>query len=637
MPLYDTPYGQIDAPTPDAMKAWLAKKRGAVAQQPAAPATHDKGALSSLWEGMKAGWSDKQFDKPSDVPGGAVGIAGALPSRFLHNMWEGLKEGVTMPGRVASGEQPITGTAEDARLGLPTASLMAGGGFRPNAPARLGSAPPALSSAQHRLGDFERQGVTPNVPAIGQGPVTARAAQLGRLVPFSPVTKGIEKNLGEMGQAADRAAGQYGQAGDIQDMFGPGAAARNALRGFAGDRSAAKSDYDKFFAQMHGAPPVPVSNTLAVTRRIMGQYPSEPELRSFLTKEPIEKLARLLSPRTEQIPAKTSPVLDQFGKPTVTAPATSVQRGGTLTVNELKDLRTKIGYQLEHPSFGPDDIPRAQLKQLYAGLTSDMKSAARARGPGAAKALLQATTAYGARMKLLDRLESLTNKDAPEAVFSAINAAAGSGRSADSGLLASAKKAMPVDEWGNLSAAILRRLGNPVPSVRRAATADSPFSPQTFLTNWNKLSPRAKDLLFGKEGETARDNVDSLVRVGDALNWFGRSANPSRSGEMVGAGVGMYLLEQVVQDVWAGQGKAAALKVGAALSGWGMAKALMSPEFTRFLYERAAPYARQAGRAAGTAARAVPALGARAGLGEEGKRTGDRQRLEIAPGQVTAP
>ena len=131
---------------------------------------------------------------------------------------------------------------------------------------------PRNPAATARLQDFEGQGITPNIPAVGQGRAAGLAAQASRILPFSPVQRGIAQNTVEAQAATERAASQYGTAAD---EFAGGNVARNAMTRFAADKSQAASDYGTFFGHMQGAPDAPIPNTLRVLSDFKGRFPND--------------------------------------------------------------------------------------------------------------------------------------------------------------------------------------------------------------------------------------------------------------------------------------------------------------------------------------------------------------------------
>ncbi len=132
-------------------------------------------------------------------------------------------------------------------------------GFSPGNLSRVAPMAPRNPAATARLQDFEGQGITPSLPAVGQGRATGLVAQAGRILPFSPVQRGVAQNTLETQAATERAASQYGSAAD---EFAGGNVARNAMTRFAADRTQAQTDFGDFFNKMQGAPDVPIVNTL---------------------------------------------------------------------------------------------------------------------------------------------------------------------------------------------------------------------------------------------------------------------------------------------------------------------------------------------------------------------------------------
>lgn len=432
----------------------------------------------------------------------------------------------------------------------------------------------ARAAAAQRLSDFQGQGITPNVPAVGQGRAAGLLSNATRWLPYSPVTRGIGQNVEQTQQALGARAQEFGTP---QDTYGAGAITGNALKRFAEDRTQAEADYGKFWNLMKGAKEAPIPNTLTVLSDLKKAYPNAPELTDVFTSSPILRMANALEPRQVQIPARTSPMLGPTGLPIVTAPARSVQRGGVLTMDELRNMRSQIGEKLEQPVLGPDSIPRAQLKRLYGALTDDMYAQAAQHSPAAARALTMANQAYKLRMGIIDRLDKLTNRNAPESIYRDLDRAA-SGQ--DAGLLNAVKKVLTPQEWGDVGASIIQRLGNPKPGVP-IAPGEPAFSVGSLATNWRKMTPRAKELLFGPDTPgSPRAGLEQLSRVAASLQNVGKLANTSHTYENHAA---FALIGELVGSLAAG--RVPIPELGAYTGVYGVSKLLMNPSFTRWLYK----------------------------------------------------
>lgn len=514
------------------------------------------GAAASLARGAAP------YATGAGIGGAVAGPVGAAAGAGLVGLAQLGVTGVNLASRAVGGPQfagvqDITDPILD-RLGIERPGnwlergLESVGGFvgslAGNPPTRGPAPPPGMQQQLYR--DFTNQQVTPRVPTVGQGRGAALTSNIAKILPFSgrAVQQAEREDVAATARAADRNAAQLGQPGapdvagervgdairrwieglgsqarqtagrmgQADEPFAAGSVVRNALRRFAADTSQAKADYGRFRDLMQGAPPVSLAHTNQLLDELMGQFPSAPQLEGLMTPAPIARAHEALAPRTVQIPARTSPMLDPQGNPIVTAPAQTVQRGGTLTWPEIEKLRSNVGYQLENPGAGPDTIPRGALKRLYGALTQDMEIAAQARGPDAFKALKTATGNYKIRMDLIDRLEPLITAEAPERVFARLNSAAMSSGTADAGLLRAAKSNMTPAEWGNVGATIIEGMGKPR-AGSKDVFANPDFSPQAFAQNWGKLSNRAKDTLFGPAGpNTPRAALERLSRQATA-------------------------------------------------------------------------------------------------------------------------
>lgn len=204
-------------------------------------------------------------------------------------------------------------------------------------------------------------------------------------------------------------------------------------------------------------------------------------------------------------------------------------QNGALPYAAIKDLRSKVGELLSDSGLVAD-APRAQLKKVYSALTADMTEAARVAGPEAEKALTRANSYYAAGMKRIDDvLDPILKKTDPEDIFKA----ATSGTSEGATTLRGVMKSLPEESRKIVAATTLRRLGRAVAS--KQDELGEVFSPETFLTNWNKLHGDAKTALFSNLPDGMRSDLDKIARVASNLRDGSKVfANPSGTGQAVG-------------------------------------------------------------------------------------------------------
>lgn len=205
----------------------------------------------------------------------------------------------------------------------------------------------------------------------------------------------------------------------------------------------------------------------------------------------------------------------------------------------LSDFRTTVGEAVGSVKGPLADQADGRLKALYGTLTQDMEAAARAAGGDAFKAWRKATNYYRLGAERIEKsLDKLIRPDAPERAFEIFSAMTKEGKAtADINRLREVKKSMPRDDWNQVAASIVDRLGRAKPGQQGADGAT--FSAGTFLTEWNTLSPQAKALLLPEE---ARMQLNQLAQVAERAKAAGAERNFSNTGTVttgiaVGAGL----------------------------------------------------------------------------------------------------
>ena len=549
----------------------------------------------ALWQGLKGAMSRTGLGQIDAMAAGAQGVSPYAAEKGTlapdKEQWLYGEQGVVSdPKKFYVARNPQTGeqsvylrTPESGENRLAAAGRMMAAGVPESFPGTAaGAAARVPSAGQQRLADFERAGVTPNLPAISGSRVAGTTSKVAGAVPFvgNLVRGGATKTLEDTAGAVEREASKLGSAETAEQA---GESTRRGITNFIEGTSKRRSDvlYGAFDRLMPGATEVPMTRTLAALRSPGNRFPSNPQLGEQITNPKLGALASTLAPQTKTIPATVSSILDAAGNPIVKAAGQKVQVGGKLSFAELKELRSYIGRQMSNPAI-VNDIPRADLSRVYGALTADMRSAAAAQGPEALKALDRATQDFQERMRVIDRITPLLKPDAPEKTFGIINRAA-QGGGGDAGLLAEVKSAIGPSsaEWGDVGAAIVRTLGKPSPGVHTAGNPE--FSVNNFVTNWNKLSPKAKDILFGPESKegSPREALERLWRIASGMKDVEKLANTSHTAEfgMTVTGIGAAL-----DSVIFGQGQMVAHALGTMATGYGIAKLVMSPGFSRWLY-----------------------------------------------------
>lgn len=197
-----------------------------------------------------------------------------------------------------------------------------------------------------------------------------------------------------------------------------------------------------------------------------------------------------------------------------------------LPYDAVKKLRTLVGQEITDHSLA-STVPRSKWKALYAALSDDLTGAAKATGNAdAIKAVDRANAYTKAGHDRIDAvLDKVQSRGLPEEIYKAATNL--SDMQAGASKIGTIMKSLTPEERDVVKSAFIRRMGTAKPGVQSAEGGI--FSSQTFLTQWNQMSPQAKAVMFsGKEGNSLRENLDAVAqassRIKDGSKVF---ANPS--------------------------------------------------------------------------------------------------------------
>jgi hypothetical protein len=261
---------------------------------------------------------------------------------------------------------------------------------------------------------------------------------------------------------------------------------------------------------------------------------------------------------------------------------------GVMPYEALRALRTRVGSMIDDSLVS--GVPQRELKKLYGALSQDLGAAADQAGAGAEFA--RQNQYYRARM---DRIEQTLDRvlgKTPEDTFARFMP-----KDADQVTTVRAvMRSLEPDQRQIVTDAVVNRLGRATPGVQNEV--GDVFSPERFLTSWNKLSDGAKEQLFADP--KMRRNLDALAKVSENLRIGAKVfANPSgTAGAAAPMGIG-YLGARGAADLAMGNvsgavqhfGTAGTLLGGAAIG----AKMLTSPAVVEWLAQY--PTARPEGAA----------------------------------------
>lgn len=430
-------------------------------------------------------------------------------------------------------------------LSAPTATTVPMGTGKA-APAAMGASAQAARAAQ-------RLNVT---PSFGQaGPVAGRVASVGAdsVLTTGPFRGDSARAVGELAAAREGVAASVGGGTEAQHagnalMSGADNFLRLHFKGKAnGPNSKSISEilFENVGKHIPGGTMIDVQNTAKALDGFLTQFPN---LQNAAKDLGIDKWRAWV----DDINAS----------------------GGQLQWSEVSALRSMIGEAIGKMSGPMANRSQGQIKQIYGALSDDLGAAAKAAGPEAEAAWVRAQEHYKRASTMRDEALDLVFKaKSPEQAYSNLYAlGTDKGGRANVAKLREIREAMPAEHWQTVVSTVIRRMG----------TQDDVFSPAKFVTEWQKLSKPAKDVLFKgrKVPPGLAKAMDDLVMVAETSKGAERLLNHSNSGANVmnvttGAGVAGAMLTADVIPIAISLGLGAGARIGA--------EAMTFPPFLRAL------------------------------------------------------
>lgn len=253
-----------------------------------------------------------------------------------------------------------------------------------------------------------------------------------------------------------------------------------------------------------------------------------------------------------------------------------------LPYEAVKKLRSLVGEQLESSEL-LTGVKKSVWKNLYASLSKDMEGAAKATGnPAASRAMARANRfSRAGYARIDDVLQKVSNQNIPEKLFqSAVNPA---DMQAGATKIGTIMKSLSPAERDVVKSAYIRRMGVARPSAQ-GAEGDA-FSSETFLTNWNKMSPQAKDVMFSGNGGELRKDMDAIANTAERIREGAKVfQNVSGSGPAIAA---TGLVSGVGTAALTGNYAVASAMLGTAAGANLTSRLMTSPKFVSWLAKSA--------------------------------------------------
>jgi hypothetical protein len=395
---------------------------------------------------------------------------------------------------------------------------------------------PGRKVMEQRLQDFQNAGV--DNPSLGLATGNKLIQGAENILSVTPGSVGVyERNKNALLEAMRARTGQIRD--QASTVYGPeetGMAIQADLKGPFKERIG--NTYGRLndrVEQVVGADtPVPVTESVLRSGQLTTPIPGAEATSSNFINPRIAKINRDLATDSGGRPAQVinSPIVLPNGQPAGQAVIPAVPPQG-VPFSALKELRTKIGKEAaSNAIMGTPE--QADFKQLYGGMSQDMKNGVAmadlqngtlpTAAGSATTALNRANTYYSRAMNRADELNPIANRSTPEKAYDAVAKSLESGPTVYERL----RGAVTPETRQKVVATVIDEMGMAKPG-QQGADGDA-WSPSTFLTNYNRLDPKARTELFKRipGGEKLAADLHDVAKAADMVNQGSKVwANPS--------------------------------------------------------------------------------------------------------------
>lgn len=518
----------------------------------------------------------------SSVVGETMSSLGAAGGREVADKYDVQNPVGRFALEMAGGMTP-SGITDSIETGLRKSVSREGGDVTLDAMDRLNMRPSIGLTGNQNASTLENAAAI--LPFFGS---VSKNVQTGQIDDFGNIIKDTASKVrptGALSKADDMMIGEQ-----VRDISSSGL---GRLKGGFSQRE------DALMSSIGARTPIDVTNT---RKAIADMIPTvDPEMQGALKHE-LDLLDQMvIKNKTTAMQPKASSVLDANGQPIMTnAPVESVTATNTVPYEQFRSWRTNVGRRTDQPS-----IKGGQSKQLYKGITEDLTGAADKAGVGDDFRTLMADQAKAHD----DSLRLSEGGDIP-AMQKIAESQVEQGKNyfnqaiSNPDRMSMIKRNATPEQWKQFAGDTLEYLGVAKNAAQDAA--GEAISPNTFLTNWNKMDPRTRVMLFD-DGEGTLEKLNDLATVAEAMRSRGNSSNFSNT-----AGVGMSAAALAkaggaVSAAGAGAGIGASLAgIPGAAAGAGITyatvKGLMSETLARWAVKQGVPLKDKLITKAGTSA-----------------------------------
>src|SRR3990167_3938614 len=339
-------------------------------------------------------------------------------------------------------------------------------------------------------------GIEP-IPALTGGVVTRKLTAGARqgFISDRPISGAVDRMTEQAGAARGRIASDVGQIADAEDA---GNIVRRASDVYSTRTSAIGGNLYTRAYRRAGDTKAPLPTAVETADRWMAELAQSPIGKDSVLYKDLVKLRGQMA-------------------------------GGKFAIPGIRQLRTSLREEMTERG-----LRGSQSDKIYGDIAdaaeADMVAALTAAGKTDAVAALQTASAFWKkRVETIDEvLDPLLGKKSPrsgEQILASLERLARPD-SGDASRLRRMMEAMPREEAASVRATVINRMGRPTKGAAEKSE-EAGFSFDTFLTNWNNMTPRARRTMFPGASIEA---LDKLGTVAAAAKRAGGGMNRSNTG-----------------------------------------------------------------------------------------------------------
>lgn len=402
------------------------------------------------------------------------------------------------------------------------------------------------------LGAFEQSSIQPTAGAVSGNKAIQGAEEFLSKTPTGARTiqKKAAKTLEQTSGVADKIAEMFGP---VKTKEGIGGVLRKGSTKAVETLKKQIGRKEEAFTKAVGEDTlIPVNETIQKFREIFAQFEGAETLGSDINKG-------------------TQSLFDKVLKD-------AAKNDGRIPLKALRALRSELGANAKSPLTAPiKDVASGKASALYGAITNDIKTAVKNKSPELSRQFDEMmefeASLFQNEFPLLEKI--IKSGYDSKAYKAALSTAKDGGEQ-----LKLLRKSLTPEEWDIVAGSVFDKLGKAT-AGKQNITGDQ-FSVGTFLTEWNKLAPEAKDVLF-RSGtkKSTREDLDNFLTVIGSLKDVEAVANYSGTGMVNNFRQAMFA--PLVGGAAGGIEGAAAATIGQVALPFGMARLITNPRFVRWL------------------------------------------------------